>query len=409
MQDPTLTSTDSLPTENALPPAVHFHLPDSIETTPITTFEPKASTADGSPEASADLAVEGSSAVITQIGNELILPESTPTTQATASEETTPATPTATTTTAITASITDAELKEQERLAEIVYAHVTPEEAKVLQQFCAKMAHLKENPLAHRFVHPYTLIRFLRARNGDLAKASQMFEESMRWRTQENIDERVAQWNLEVQQNVTPRAQLVTKFWFMAPMGKDSRGVSVLVSRVGRADPGGLERECGWEAFLLQHVSVAEYQVEEARRRTLETGKLVLAFVAIYDMAGGSVPKWTARAWSSVDPFRRLAPILDSHYPERLARAFIVNVPWVFKTFWSIFTPIIPKATLEKISLYRTAWLTDMTTGPHCWLSHDQIPHDLLLDGAAIPSHVEAKVTPSGGIVTRGAITSLQT
>lgn len=193
----------------------------------------------------------------------------------------------------------------------------------------------------------------------------------------------------------------------MAPMGVCAQGLPVLVSRVGRSDPGGLERECGWESFLLQHVAIAEFQVEEARRRTLETGKLLLAFVAIYDLAGGAVPKWTARAWSSVDPFKRLAPILDLNYPERLARAFIVNVPWAFKMFWNMFTPIIPKGTLEKLSLHTTAWVDPMTTGDVPWLIREQIPADLLLDGASLPPQVEAAVRPGAGIVGRGVIKTI--
>lgn len=299
------------------------------------------------------------------------------------------------------------EQQEEQRLAEIVFAHISADEALLVRQLCERVSHLKENSTVCKQVHPYTLIRFLRARNGDITKAAQMFQDSMQWRIDERIDERVSQWNVEIEQNITPRSQLVNKHWFMAPMGVCAQGLPVLVSRVGRSDPGGLERECGWESFLLQHVAIAEFQVEEARRRTLETGKLLLAFVAIYDLAGGAVPKWTARAWSSVDPFKRLAPILDLNYPERLARAFIVNVPWAFKMFWNMFTPIIPKGTLEKLSLHTTAWVDPMTTGDVPWLIREQIPADLLLDGASLPPQVEAAVRPGAGIVGRGVIKTI--
>ena len=41
--------------------------------------------------------------------------------------------------------------------------------------------------------------------------------------------------------------------------------------------------------------------------------------------------------------------ILQKHYPERMFKAYILNPPFVFRTFWAIIKPFIDPITKEKI------------------------------------------------------------
>jgi hypothetical protein len=41
--------------------------------------------------------------------------------------------------------------------------------------------------------------------------------------------------------------------------------------------------------------------------------------------------------------------ILQNHYPERLAKAYLVRPPWIFHTFYSLISPLIDTVTREKV------------------------------------------------------------
>mmetsp|Transcript_20515 Transcript_20515/g.47451 ORF Transcript_20515/g.47451 Transcript_20515/m.47451 type:complete len:184 (-) Transcript_20515:291-842(-) len=41
--------------------------------------------------------------------------------------------------------------------------------------------------------------------------------------------------------------------------------------------------------------------------------------------------------------------ILQKHYPERMYRAYVLNPPMVFRTFWTIIRPFLDPVTKEKI------------------------------------------------------------
>ncbi|KAF6822820.1 cral trio domain-containing protein [Colletotrichum plurivorum] len=46
---------------------------------------------------------------------------------------------------------------------------------------------------------------------------------------------------------------------------------------------------------------------------------------------------------------REVLHILQTHYPERLGKALIINVPWVVKGFFSLITPFIDPMTRDKL------------------------------------------------------------
>lgn len=46
---------------------------------------------------------------------------------------------------------------------------------------------------------------------------------------------------------------------------------------------------------------------------------------------------------------RQVLNILQSHYPERLGRALIINVPWMLNAFYKLITPLIDPVTRDKM------------------------------------------------------------
>ncbi|KAL6003385.1 hypothetical protein ACLOJK_023608 [Asimina triloba] len=45
---------------------------------------------------------------------------------------------------------------------------------------------------------------------------------------------------------------------------------------------------------------------------------------------------------------------LQAYYPERLAKCYLINMPWIFVSVWKFVCRFLEKATLEKIVIVST-------------------------------------------------------
>ncbi|KAK3269262.1 hypothetical protein CYMTET_22289 [Cymbomonas tetramitiformis] len=50
--------------------------------------------------------------------------------------------------------------------------------------------------------------------------------------------------------------------------------------------------------------------------------------------------------------FKEIAALDQSHYPERMAQCFIINVPYVFWVVWAMVKPWLNKHTVAKIQIF---------------------------------------------------------
>jgi CRAL/TRIO domain len=67
-------------------------------------------------------------------------------------------------------------------------------------------------------------------------------------------------------------------------------------------------------------------------------------FVVVCDYADFSLSES-----GPVSTAQRTLEILQTHYPERLYRAYVLNPPLVFRVFWAIIRPFVDPATKRKI------------------------------------------------------------
>lgn len=49
------------------------------------------------------------------------------------------------------------------------------------------------------------------------------------------------------------------------------------------------------------------------------------------------------------NPFVQVLNILQDHYPERLGRAFVINIPFLLNAFYKMINPFIDPVTREKL------------------------------------------------------------
>nr|KJB12434.1 hypothetical protein B456_002G021200 [Gossypium raimondii] len=171
-------------------------------------------------------------------------------------------------------------------------------------------------------VDDFMIRRFLRARDLDIEKANTMLLKYLSWRrtflpkgfvSESEISNQLADNKLCMQ-------------------GVDKQGRPIVVAFGGRHKPtkGNLEEVKRFVVYGLEKICARMPRGQEK-------------FVAIGDLEGWGYSNSDIRAYIAS------LSILQDCYPERLAKLFIVHVPYIFMTAWKVVYPFIDSRTKKKI------------------------------------------------------------
>ena len=300
---------------------------------------------------------------------------------------------------------------------------------------------------------PLSALRYLRGWGRDVPKARAMFEACVAWRAANRVDALLGEYTRALEGGgdapatartpaaptataTAPEAEATTttkkapkakvdhmtlaavdgakarfckRRWYSGFHGVDNDGLPVLVVRMGTADPAGIAREVGLDAFILHSVMEMEQLQREAAAVAAAAAAAgapgtaqvpAYSFTQIFDMGGFA---W-GRAFSAISVFRALTPILDKMYPERVKRTVIIRCPLAMRAIWRLAKPMVPKETLKKISLHgfkQEEWVAALCPA---FMARDQLPR--YLGGACSCADAEAECgssCPEGGAVPVGA------
>jgi len=249
-----------------------------------------------------------------------------------------------------------------------------------------------------------TLLRFMRARPGNIQAALDLLEEALNWRRDFGIDRKLREWRVEWAEGSSVRVRLIKKYTYMGLLGKDREGLPVYVHRHSQGDLGGMVREVGQEPMLLYMVSQIEDQFACAHTRMLKTGRCINNFVEIHDLGRyGHVGSYLPRAFAASSFFKTYAPVFDKVYPERVRVVFLVRMPSAFAVVWRLCSPLVPEATKSKLRLMgfqSSTWQQEMSD----LMPRETIPGWLRTDLA----EEVARATPWAGIVPKDAIRTFE-
>lgn len=164
------------------------------------------------------------------------------------------------------------------------------------------------------------LRRYLKDRNWNVVKSKAMLEETLRWRSSYKPEEIC--WHEVEHEGETGKAYRASF--------RDRDGRTVLVMRPGKQNSSSHESQLRYSVYILENaiLNLPEGQGE---------------MVWLVDFTGwsiGSVPMKTARATIS---------ILQNHYPETLAAAFLYNPPRIFEVFWKAAKVFLDPSTVQKM------------------------------------------------------------
>lgn len=165
------------------------------------------------------------------------------------------------------------------------------------------------------------LKRYLVARNWNVEKAKKMLEETLRWRSTFKPEE--IRWHevaIEGETGKIYRANF-----------HDRHGRTVLILRPGMQNTSSLDNQMRHLVYLLENAIL-----------NLPEGQEQMAW--LIDFTG-----WSLSNNVPIKSARETINILQNHYPERLAIAFLYSPPRIFEAFWKVVRYFLDPKTFQKV------------------------------------------------------------
>ncbi|CAL8111774.1 unnamed protein product [Orchesella dallaii] len=210
---------------------------------------------------------------------------------------------------------------------------VDQKEAEALAKFRDVMAGLNQDD--------DTLLRFLRAREGDIPKAEEMLRKSLDWRKENNVSSYI---------NWKPPTVIAEDFRFNY-LGLDKDGYAVMFLPIGRwcirekIEKG--HKDDAW-LFRFHLLETFIHHVEQSTQKQ---------FVIILDLSECSYKK--VAHYETIQLLLAAFRDFEANYPERLRAAYVIRAPWVFSYVYAFIKPLLSGHTLSKVKIFdddETKW-----------------------------------------------------
>ncbi|KAK3326616.1 CRAL-TRIO domain-containing protein [Apodospora peruviana] len=166
------------------------------------------------------------------------------------------------------------------------------------------------------------LLRYLRATKWHQKDAEKRLRETLVWRREYGVEDLTAE-------HISPENETGKQ----VVLGFDKEGRVCHYLNPGRQNTQPSPRQVQHLVFMLERV----IELMPAQQETLA---LLINF---------KQSKSRSNTAPGIGLAREVLHILQSHYPERLGKALIINVPWIVNGFFKLITPFIDPMTRDKL------------------------------------------------------------
>ncbi|XP_010501189.1 PREDICTED: phosphatidylinositol/phosphatidylcholine transfer protein SFH13-like [Camelina sativa] len=236
-------------------------------------------------------------------------------------------------------------------------------EESVVLEFRRKL--LQRDLLPPRHDEYHTLLRFLKARDLNIERTIQMWEEMLRWRKEYGTDTILEDFDFE-------ELEEVLQYYPQGYHGVDKEGRPVYIERLGKAHPSKLMRITTIDRYLKYHVQEFERALlEKFPACSIAAKRRICSTTTILDVQGLGIKNFTPTAANLV---AAISKIDNNYYPETLHRMYIVNAGTGFKKMlWPAAQKCLDAKTIAKIQVLESKSLSKL----HEVIDSSQLPEFL--------------------------------
>lgn len=217
--------------------------------------------------------------------------------------------------------------------------HLTDDQAKALKQFREELTEAKYYDKNRH--DDATLLRFLRARKFDLARAKEMIINCENWRKSFGVDDIVKSFDFKEKEEVD-------KYYpqFYHKMDKDGR--PIYIEQLGKLDIKALYAVTTQERQLQRLVwEYEKFLTDRLPACSVAVGQPVETSCTILDLQNVGL----ANFYKVKDYVMQASKIGQDYYPECMGKFYIINAPYLFSTVWAFVKPWLDEVTVAKIAI----------------------------------------------------------
>ncbi|KAL4585337.1 hypothetical protein LXL04_009955 [Taraxacum kok-saghyz] len=183
-----------------------------------------------------------------------------------------------------------------------------------------------------------TLDRFLKAREGNVARAHKMLVDSLNWRLQNGIDDILSK-------PIVPADfyRGVRDSQLIGVSGYTREGLPVFAIGVGLST----FDKASVNYYVQSHIQINEYRDRVILpAATRKQGRYIGKCVKVLDMSGLKLS-----ALNQIKLLTAISTVDDLNYPEKTVTYYIVNVPYIFSACWKVVKPLLQERTKLKVQV----------------------------------------------------------
>lgn len=187
----------------------------------------------------------------------------------------------------------------------------------------------------------YFLLRWLRARNFNVAQAEAMLRENLQWRKQNNVD--------AILDDYEP-TEVLKKYYPGGLVGHDKEGCPLWIIPFGYTDIKGLFYSVKKSDFIRHIIQQLEYSAQDMAAQTEKLGRVIEMHSFIFDLENFNLKQI---AWKpALDMIINLVTMYEDHYPEMLKKAYVINAPKIYPIIYNMVKPFLSEETAKKIHVF---------------------------------------------------------
>lgn len=203
-----------------------------------------------------------------------------------------------------------------------------------------------------------TLIRFLKARDGNISKAYSMLVDCLNWRIENDIDKILSKPIIPAEFYRSLReSQLIG----MSGYTKDGRPVIAIGVGLSTYDKASIHY------YVQSHIQINEYRDRVILpSATKKFERHISTCVKVLDMTGLKLSHLNQIKLLTV-----ISSIDDLNYPEKTDTYYIVNAPYVFSACWKVVKPLLQERTRKKVQVLSGCGKDDLLK----IMDYESLPH----------------------------------